>query len=526
MNIWSLNNKAHILLTLVFTFMLPHNMKGQDSIFFQRLDMSIDDISVYEALTEIGNVLNYNFSYNADIVEGDKKISIKSNNEPLVHVLNRILKDETLVYKALDNQIVIYRPVKNPGFAGRIESGVEVPYFKEISGEVIEKASGKPVPYASISIIGENLGTISNTEGEFVLKVPGYYNDDMLGISSMGYKTYTVPVNKIDTSAITVELSMDFIPIQEVIIRKTDPLGLIESAYEKIEQNYSVKPSIYTTFYRETVKKNSDFISVSEAVLHIYKAPYDNKYENDQIKVYKSRKSISAENIDTVILKLKGGLHTSLMLDIVKNPADFLKSGYFKFYDYNMADIVYYDEHPTYAIEFDQKENVDYPLFKGRLYIDVETMAIRGAEFSLSPRGIHRAADVMVLKKSRKIKVKPLEANYMVNYREVNGKFYLNHIRFETIFKVRKKGKLFSSEFHTTTEMAVNNMDHENAQRFKYRETVKSNDIFLDQVFKYDPVFWGQFNYLQPDEPLVNAIGRLNKVLVNHLHEEETLSTK
>jgi hypothetical protein len=185
-----------------------------------------------------------------------------------------------------------------------------------------------------------------------------------------------------------------------------------------------------------------------------------------------------------------------------------------------MADVVYYDDHPTYVVEFDQKEMVDYPFFKGRLYIDIESLAIRGAEFTLSPHGIDKAAEVMVLKKSRKMKVKPLEAWYRVNYREINGKFYLNHIRFETIFKVRMKRKLFSSEFHTITEMAVNNMDHNNIERFKFKETVRSEDIFLDKTFEYDPIFWGKFNYLKPDEPIESAMGKLNRILVNHLEDE------
>lgn len=496
---------------------------GQDSIFFQRLDLSEEQISVYDALNHISDRINYNFSYNAGIIEGDKNVTLRADNKPLIYLLNDILQDESLVYKIMDNQIVIYRPQDPLEFARMIESEAEMPYFKEVRGTIIEKGSGDPVPYASVSIVGENLGTISNADGNFVLKVPGYFHDDTLGFSSMGFKTLTLPVQKIDSSSLMVELSMDFIPIQEVIIRKTDPVHLIKSALRKIDNNYSLKPSIYTTFYRESVKKNDDFIAISEAVLQIYKAPYDNAYENDQIKVYKSRKTISAEKLDTVILKLKGGLNTSLMLDIVKNPADFLQEKYFKFYNYNMADIVYYNDHPTYVIEFDQKESVNYPFFKGRLYIDVESLAIRGADFHLSPRGIHKAAEVMVLKKSRKMKVKPVNAKYMVNYRKINGKFYLNHIRFETRFKVRMKRKLFSSEFHTITEMAINNMDHENVKRFKFKETVRSKDIFQDKDFEYDPVFWGKFNYLKPDTPIKDAMGKLNRVLVNHLNMTDDL---
>jgi hypothetical protein len=44
----------------------------------------------------------------------------------------------------------------------------------------------------------------------------------------------------------------------------------------------------------------------------------------------------------------------------------------------------------AYVIEFDQRENVDYPLYKGKLYLDVSNLAIAGIAFEISPRMIER----------------------------------------------------------------------------------------------------------------------------------------
>ena len=40
-------------------------------------------------------------------------------------------------------------------------------------------------------------------------------------------------------------------------------------------------------------------------------------------------------------------------------------------YTYRMTDIVTYDEESAYAIEFEQRENVELPFFKG-LYISIQ----------------------------------------------------------------------------------------------------------------------------------------------------------
>ena len=44
-------------------------------------------------------------------------------------------------------------------------------------------------------------------------------------------------------------------------------------------------------------------------------------------------------------------------------------------YTYRMTDIVTYDDEAAYAIEFEQRENVDLPLYKGTIYINTVIMA-------------------------------------------------------------------------------------------------------------------------------------------------------
>ena len=52
------------------------------------------------------------------------------------------------------------------------------------------------------------------------------------------------------------------------------------------------------------------------------------------------------------MLKLKAGLNTMLLLDVVKNMPDFLTGENMQDYDYKMSDIVVDNGREQYAIEF------------------------------------------------------------------------------------------------------------------------------------------------------------------------------
>ena len=47
--------------------------------------------------------------------------------------------------------------------------------FTEFKGKVIDNNTNKPLVFAEISIVGTNIGTITNKEGVFSLKVPDTY---------------------------------------------------------------------------------------------------------------------------------------------------------------------------------------------------------------------------------------------------------------------------------------------------------------------------------------------------------------
>lgn len=57
-----------------------------------------------------------------------------------------------------------------------------------LSGFVKDADSNKPLAYVNIGLIGKNIGTVSNNEGEFKLTIPENNLGDTVRVSMLGYK--------------------------------------------------------------------------------------------------------------------------------------------------------------------------------------------------------------------------------------------------------------------------------------------------------------------------------------------------
>ena len=483
---------------------------GQSSVLDQRIALSCNNCSISQALSKIESSVHLYFSYNPDLFTSSESVTINIENIPLYQLLDTILNDRTIKYNIVEKQIVLFRPPENE--SGKQHSDDDL-LNKQIivSGKIIDQNTKKPVPFANICVVGRSLGSVSNMNGEFVIKIPDYLQNDSLGISCIGYRTFIEPLEKTRNQK-TFELQTDYVPIQEVIIRKTEPLYLIKNAIKRIPDNYNMNPSILTSFYRETIEHGSKYLSITESVLQTYKSGYTGHNENDLIKVLKGRKSQNLDPRDSLLIKLKAGLNTTLLLDMIKNPADFLQEDYFRYYDYQLADIITDNNRETYVINFRQKETINEPLYYGKIYIDVNNLAIKTLEFSLDKNGIEKTGDRFVIKRPRWLIVKPVKAQYRVSYREFGHKYYLNLIRCETGFKIRQRKQIFSSLYDSKIEMVVTDIDTSDVRKFRHRDVTKPETIFTDLLNEKPDVFWENYNYLKPDEPLEKAMDKISPI--------------
>lgn len=383
--------------------------------------------------------------------------------------------------------------------------------FIAINGKIIDSESKKPIMYANAFIMGTTIGTVANGTGEFLLKIPKDKSNGEVGFSHLGYKTKTLPVSSLKTNE-TILLEAELVTLQEIIVRIEEPANLLKSAIMNIGKNYSKRANMITGFYRETVQQNKRYVSIAEAVIEAYKAPYDNVFQDDRAKILIGRKSNDVKKMDTIAVKLQGGPITPFYLDIAKNPENLVNEDFFKFYNLKLAGQVSLDNARCYVIEFEQMKDVNLPLYKGKFFIDVESLAIVALEYSLSEYGLPLASSTFVKRKPMTMRIDILGADYYIKYTKANEKWNLSYVRSELRFKCKWKKKLFSSSYAATSEMAVTDIDLENVAKPKMSESLKMTDVFSEKAedFRNDD-FWGDYNIIVPEEPIQNTINKLNK---------------
>jgi hypothetical protein len=233
------------------------------------------------------------------------------------------------------------------------------------------------------------------------------------------------------------------------------------------------------------------------------------------VKVLIGRKSQDVKKMDTIVVKFQGGPILPFYIDIAKNPENLINESFFNQYSLKLTGQVSLDDIRCYVIEFVQKKDVNLPLYQGKLFIDINSLAFVAAEFSVSEYGLPYAASTYVKKKPATMKVDILRANYFVKYNKTNDIWQLSYTRSELSFKCKWRKRLFSSTYTIMTEMAVTDIDYNNIEKIKMAEAFKPSEIFSDRVedFRNDD-FWGDYNIIVPEESVLNAIKKLNRKLM------------
>jgi hypothetical protein len=383
-------------------------------------------------------------------------------------------------------------------------------------GKVVDAETGNPLVFASVAVKETNVATITNIDGEFLIKITETQTSKNLEVTFLGYKNKTVPLTDLREDGYKNVISMTTapIPIKEIIVKPIDPEVIVRNAIGRIGRNFTNEPNLMTAFYRETIRKNRTYVSIGEAVVEIFKAPYSNDLRFDGARIYKGRKGSDVEKMDTVLFKLQGGPVTVLQLDIAKNTQDILTIDAMKYYDYSLTSVIEIDNKPHYVISFRQKPSVDMPLFMGNLYIETETYALTEAEFGFNLEDKEAVSSIFIKKKPLGMQVTPEIATYRVKYREQDGKWYFAYSRAEVKFKVNWKRKLFNTYYTTMSEMAITDRTNEEVIKFSGKEKLRYSDVFSEQVEAFtDPEFWGEYNVIEPDQSIESAIRRLSRKL-------------
>lgn len=377
-----------------------------------------------------------------------------------------------------------------------------------VSGIVTSSTTRKPVADAEIRVMGTNISVITNEEGLFTLRLE--QEPQRLKVIALGYRNVEVDCGKV-TDLLNVRIGMQpqSYVLNPVTVYSAD--NIVMAALAKVEDNYADEAECLKCFYRETIRKQSRYIGLTEAVMNLHKTPYSNDVRNDKVQVIKGRSLISQRLRDTLSVKVMGGPHDAVVLDMVKNRELLFYPDDLPMYQFTMKDNTTIDDRMQYVISFHPTGVKDYPLYYGTLYVDCETLAFTRIEASLDMSDKAKATAYMLIKKPRGLRFKPKALDMTVAYHYDGEKSRMHYVRTSYYFQCDWRRRLFATSYRATSEMVVT--DYAQSPVPKGRKNMFGQyDILSSEVADFtDDAFWDSYNILEPSESLENAVVKLRK---------------
>jgi hypothetical protein len=386
-----------------------------------------------------------------------------------------------------------------------------------IRGKVIDAKTRKPM--VSVSVTDKTVGTVTNEDGEFILKLKRTAGAvPVVTFSYLGYQSRQLDAKEclaLEAQKKPVRMSPSTVMLSEIFVDGTDAREVVEKAIEKIDKNYPRVPNLLRGFYRETVQKRQRFISIAEGVVDVYKSGYHRSDWRDGVAILKGRRLLSQRKGDTLSVKLQGGPVLPVILDMVKERDLLLNTKELDNYSFSFRVLEKTDNQVQYVVEVTPKLVMPYPLFKGLLYIDRETLAFTKIDLEVDMSEPGKVTDMILRKKPFSLRFAPRQLSVSIDYKTDGGVTRINYIKNVIRFRCDWKRKLFKSNFIIVSEMVVTDRkEGEGIKPIKIRDTFNRRDNFYDKVvFFRDPAFWGNQNIIEPTEDLLKGIEKIKQKL-------------
>jgi hypothetical protein len=385
--------------------------------------------------------------------------------------------------------------------------------FKYFKGTILDSKSKNELTFASITVSGSNISTISNSEGDFLIKIPIDKQDASLIISYLGYKDKIISIKDLTQEKNIVYLEPIKNLLKEVVVNAMDANKLFSNVLNNRSKNYGDSSIKIVGFYRESIKKRRTYVSVLESIVDIEKMPFSSVVQ-DQVDILKGRKNVDYSKLDTINFKLEGGLYTALFIDLIKDPTNIFSENVFDLYNFRFEDITQINDKQVFIISFKQKPALEDPdpLYSGKLFIDTKSLAIISATFQLNVENRIKAGLIFTRKKPKDLVLYPTEVSYQVDYRKQNNKWVFSYSRGDITFKLNWDKWIFNTSYNTTFELVNTNWENQYNQMQMNTQKLRPNIIMSDRIPNaVDVDFWGQYNIIEPEKSIESAIKKIQR---------------
>jgi len=500
----------HYLSVLLILFFFIDMMRADGSDVLERI-VRLPKIkgTVYSLLSDVSQQSGYMFIYDSKVIDNDAVVKIKGGERSIRQAVYDIVGNTSLEFQVMGTHILITLPSEKKVRVQQDFVPEQITNF--VIGTLLDKETGIPISSATVGVRGTSIGSITNQNGDFKLSLPDSLKNDSITFSHIGYLSQDIEFALLVGRHNILSLEPKVVPLQEVVIRRSDPKKLLREMIERRNKNYSHTPVYLTTFYREGVQLKNKFQNLSEAVFKVYKT---SSYSSvpDQVKLLKMSRLSNVEAKDSLLVKVKSGIQACIQMDIIKDMPEFLTPSVEKgIYDYTSEGVTFLEDRFVNVVHFEQKKGISEPLFCGELFLDSETSALLQARLEVHPVYVKNAAGMFVERRTRNVRMIPQKVVYTISYKPWQGTYYIHHIRGDLYFKVKRTKMLFGSrDLHIWFEMITCKVDTEQVVVFPRTDRLPTRTIFSDTYFKYDENFWKDFNVIPLEEEISKLIEKIS----------------
>ena len=385
--------------------------------------------------------------------------------------------------------------------------------FKYFKGTILDSKTKNELTFASITVSGSNISTISNSEGNFLIKMPIDRQDANLVISFLGYKDKVISIKELKQEKNLLYLEPINVLLKEVVVNAMDANKIFSNVLNNRSKNYGDSSILMVGFYRESIKKRRTYVSVLESIVDIQKMPFSSDVQ-DQVNILKGRKNADYTKLDTVNFKLEGGLFSALSIDLIKDPSSIFSQNVFELYNFHFEDITQINDKQVLIISFKQKSSIEDPdpLYSGKLFIDAKSFAIISATFQLNVENRVKAGLIFTRKKPNGVVIYPTEVSYQVDYRQQNNKWIFSYSRGDITFKLNWDKWIFNTTYNTTFELVNTNWENQDSKAQINTQKLSPYVIMSDIIpNSADVNFWGEYNIIEPEKSIESAIKKIQR---------------
>ncbi len=372
---------------------------------------------------------------------------------------------------------------------------------RKLLGQVRDAKTGEGIAFASVSLPGTSLGTVSSADGAFALFVPAGQRADSVRVSCLGYASASVPAR--GAAVLAVRLTPQAHLLATVLVTAPPrPELIVQRAREHILTNYPQQANSMQLYTRSRIWHNDSLRTTQEAAMDFYdqegyrRGSWEHA-EKQRFLQMREQRQTGPEPLEPPLYWLLWSHDPVLTTD---NP---LEPGPGRQYTLTLLGQTEYDGHSVYEVGFvcarpsAYTTPYGYPApesYRGTVYITTDTYAVVKYEaFTVrTPYAIDKPKDLRRLGLTAPTSRRRTHHD-VYQYEQLRGTYYLRYARHddEQVYADPATGARQQTQ-RDCLELLATSFTQDKPV------VLQTTGLRVDPTVPYRPEFWDSYQVLVP----------------------------